>query len=91
MTGVYSVFVLVLMWVLPLFPAQPKLGPVYQNITHMVPLPFQLLLIVPAFFLDLIWPIFKDAPASSRFIHPICCACRNPTPRSRRIVLSFAT
>src|SRR5579859_5459788 len=62
MTGGYSAFVLILMWVLPLFPAQPKLGPVYQNITHMVPLPFPILLIVPAFFLDLIWPIFKDAP-----------------------------
>ncbi|HET9285863.1 MAG TPA: hypothetical protein VFR24_28250 [Candidatus Angelobacter sp.] len=62
-TGVYSAFVLILMWVLPFFPAQPKLGPVYQNITHMVPLPFPLLLVVPAFFLDLIWPRFKAAPA----------------------------
>lgn len=57
-TGVYSAFVLILMWVLPFFPAQPKLGPVYQNITHMVPLPFPLLLVVPAFFLDLIWPLW---------------------------------
>ena len=62
MTGVYSAFVLILMWVLPLFPAQPKLGPVYQNITHMVPLPFPLLLVVPAFVLDLMWPLFKSAP-----------------------------
>jgi len=62
MTGVYSAFVLVLMWVLPLFPAQHKLGPVYQDITHMVPLPFPILLIVPAFFLDLTLPLFKDAP-----------------------------
>jgi hypothetical protein len=62
MTGVYSAFVLILMWVLPLFPAQPKLGPVYQDITHMVPLPFPMLLVVPAFFLDLTWPLFKDAP-----------------------------
>jgi hypothetical protein len=62
MTGVYSAFVLILMWVLPLFPAQPKLGPVYQEITHMVPLPFPMLLVVPAFFLDLVWPLFKEAP-----------------------------
>ena len=61
-TGVYTAFVLIMMWVLPLFPAQPKLGPVYQNITHMVPLPFPILLIVPAFVLDLMWPLFKDAP-----------------------------
>lgn len=62
MTGVYSAFVWGMLVVLPLFPAQPKLGPVYQNITHMVPLPFPILLIVPAFFLDLIWPVFHDAP-----------------------------
>ena len=68
MTGVYSAFVLILMWVLPLFPAQPKLGPVYQDITHMVPLPFPILLIVPAFFLDLLLPFFKDAPKSQQAI-----------------------
>jgi len=28
----------------------------------MVPLPFPILLIVPAFFLDLVWPRFKGAP-----------------------------
>ncbi len=61
-TGVYSAFVLLMLWILPLFPAQPKLGPVYENITHMVPLPFPILLIVPAFVLDRAAPIFKDAP-----------------------------
>jgi len=62
MTGVYSAFVLIMMWVLTLFPAQPKLGPVYQDITHMVPLPFPMLLVVPAFVLDLLWPVFREAP-----------------------------
>ncbi len=62
MTGVYSLFVWLMLVILPLFPAQPKLGPVYQPITHMVPLPWPMLLIVPAFVLDLSWPIFKDAP-----------------------------
>ncbi len=61
-TGAYSLFVLIMMWVLPLFPAQPKLGPVYQNITHMVPLPFPILLVVPAFVLDLSWPLLKETP-----------------------------
>jgi hypothetical protein len=55
-TGIYSAFVWLLLVILPLFPAQPKLGPVYQPITHMVPLPFPILLIVPAFALDLVWP-----------------------------------
>jgi hypothetical protein len=66
MTGVYSAFVLILMWVLPLFPAQPKLGPVYQDITHMVPLPFPILLIVPAFFLDLVWPMLGEPQVWSK-------------------------
>src|SRR5258708_24475774 len=66
MTGVYSAFVLILMWVLPLFPAQPKLGPVYQDITHMVPLPFPILLVVPAFFLDLVWPMLGEPQVWSK-------------------------
>jgi hypothetical protein len=45
---------LVLMWVIQLFPATPKLGPIYQHITHMVTLSFPLLIIVPAFFFDLV-------------------------------------
>jgi hypothetical protein len=60
-TGTYTAFSMLMLWILPLFPAQPKLGPVYQNITHMVPLPFPMLLVVPAFALDLIWPRIKDA------------------------------
>jgi hypothetical protein len=45
---------LVLMWTLQLFPATPKLGPIYQHITHMVTLSFPILIIVPAFFIDLV-------------------------------------
>jgi hypothetical protein len=55
-TGTYTVFGLLALWILPLFPAAPKLGPVYQNITHMVPLPFPMLFVIPAFLMDLVWP-----------------------------------
>src|SRR5262249_61404190 len=41
-------------WLLPLIPAQPRLGPVYQNITHFIPFQFPVLLIVPAFVADLL-------------------------------------
>jgi hypothetical protein len=41
--------------ILPLFPAEPKLGPVYTNVTQFVPPDFPLLLIVPAFALDIFW------------------------------------
>jgi hypothetical protein len=53
--GTYTAILLAFEWILPLIPAQPKLGPVYQNITHLVPLHFPLLLIVPATALDLLW------------------------------------
>jgi hypothetical protein len=53
--GFYTLFLIGLILVLPLFPAQPKLGPVYQNVTQFIPPEFPLLLIVPAFLLDLFW------------------------------------
>lgn len=54
-TGIYTIFWVGLLWILPLFPAQPKLGPVYQRVTHFIPAEFPLLLIVPAFLLDFLW------------------------------------
>jgi hypothetical protein len=53
--GVYSIFVLLMSWLLPLFPAQPKLGPVYHQLTQFTPPEFPLLLILPALALDLLW------------------------------------
>lgn len=53
--GIYTAMLLAFEWILPLFPAQPKLGPVYQHITHLVPLRFPLLLMVPAIVLDVLW------------------------------------
>ena len=54
--GIYTVFLLALEWILPLFPAQPKLGPVMHEVTRFVPNGFPLLVIVPAFLIDLIRP-----------------------------------
>ena len=48
------VFLLGQLWILPLFPAEPKLGPVYQKVTHFIPWDFPLLLLVPALALDLL-------------------------------------
>jgi hypothetical protein len=53
--AIYSAVTLGFILILPLFPAQPKLGPVYQPVTHFVPPQFPLLLIVPAIVLDLLW------------------------------------
>src|SRR6185436_2022228 len=46
--AVYSLFSLALLWLLPLCPAEPKLGPVFLRVTHLVPPDFPLLVIVPA-------------------------------------------
>jgi hypothetical protein len=47
---------MLMLWIFPLFPAAPKLGPVYHPVTHFVPLEFPLLIIVPAVLLDVLWP-----------------------------------
>ena len=41
-------------WILPLVAATPKLGPIGHVVTEMVPLNFPLLLVVPAFAIDVI-------------------------------------
>ena len=58
--GFYSAFLLALLWILPLFPAQPKLGPVMVPVKSLVPPEFPLLLIVPALALDLLWARTAD-------------------------------
>ncbi|KAA6459175.1 hypothetical protein DYQ86_18120 [Acidobacteria bacterium AB60] len=55
MTGIYMAFMIAMILILPLFPAEPKLGPVYQAVTQFIPPKFPPLIIVPAFLLDLLW------------------------------------
>ena len=62
MTAVYILVVCLMVWILPLFPAQPKLAPIFNPVTHMVPPPFPLLLIFPALAIDLV--LRKAGPAS---------------------------
>jgi hypothetical protein len=52
---IYTVFLEGAVLILPLFPAEPKLGPVFQQVTQMIPPKFPILLIVPAILLDLLW------------------------------------
>jgi hypothetical protein len=62
----YMAIVLLMMWTLQLFPATPKLAPIYMAVTHMIPPSFPLLLVVPALVVDTLvswnsgrhdWPI----------------------------------
>jgi hypothetical protein len=54
LTGVYTLFGVAFLWILPLFSAQPKLGPVYHPVTHFIPWEFPLLVMAPAFVTDVI-------------------------------------
>jgi len=54
-TAIYTVFLIGAVLILPLFSAEPKLGPVFQQVTHFVPPKFPILLIVPAILMDMVW------------------------------------
>jgi hypothetical protein len=58
--AVYTVFVIGEILIFPLFPAQPKLGPVYNPVTHLIPAKFPVLILVPALALDLLWHRLKN-------------------------------
>jgi hypothetical protein len=75
MAAVYTAFGVAFLWILPLIKAQPKLGPVYREISHFIPWEFPLLVIVPAFAIDLIlqrtttWrPILRAMAAGIAFL-----------------------
>jgi hypothetical protein len=65
--AVYMLFFSIMNWVLPLFPAEPKLGPVINRVTQFVPSFFPMLMVVPAAMLDWVlargeaWPRWKQA------------------------------
>ena len=53
--AIYTLALLSEILILPLFPAQPKLGPVFFPVTHLVPAKFPVLIVLPALALDLLW------------------------------------
>jgi hypothetical protein len=60
--GFYTFYRIGLILVLPLFPAEPKIGPVFHHVTQFVPPEFPLLILVPAIILDLFWTRTKNWP-----------------------------
>ena len=71
----YTVVFTLGVWIFPLFAAEAKLAPVYQRITHMIPLSFPVLLIAPAFALDLLWrrmdKVWPDAVFSAKWLQAL--------------------
>lgn len=60
--AILMAIMLSLMWILQLFPATPKLGPIYQPITRMVAMAFPVLLVVPALGVDLVMRHVRARP-----------------------------
>lgn len=61
-TTVASIYMLLMgaaVWILPLIPGTPKLGPIYNPVTHMVPPAFPLLMVAPALAIDLLFLLLK--------------------------------
>ncbi|WP_181956086.1 hypothetical protein [Dyadobacter psychrotolerans] len=50
--AVYTALMLGTLWIIPLFPAEPKLGPILNHIDHYQAFQFPLMLIIPAIALD---------------------------------------
>lgn len=55
----YMLTMLIPSWILPLFPATPRLGPVLNPITHYQAFVFPLLLVIPGFVLDKLMHRFR--------------------------------
>jgi hypothetical protein len=57
---VYIIIAIAEILIFPLFPAQPKLGPVFNPVTHLIPAKFPILIFMPALALDLLWQRTKN-------------------------------
>jgi hypothetical protein len=73
-------------WVLPLFPGEPRLGPVYQEVTRFVPMDFPLLLVVPALAIDLVMRAVRRRAAA----HGAAPDAAAPTRRGAEWALAAA-
>lgn len=60
----YMGVMLMMVWVLPLFPGHPKLAPIYNPVTHMVPPAFPLLLVLPAVGIDILTRLMRKQTAA---------------------------
>lgn len=68
--AIYTAVLIGFILVLPLFPATPRLGPVFYPVTHFVPPKFPLLMIVPAILMDLLWQRFAPVDEAETRINP---------------------
>ncbi len=60
---VYTIIMAAQVWILPLIPGTPLLGPIGHEVTRMVPLSFPILLVAPAIAIDIILHRMADRNA----------------------------
>ncbi len=53
--AVYMLVLLMMLWILPIFHATPRLGPVLNHFDHYQPFHFPLLLVIPALTIDIVF------------------------------------
>ena len=51
----YMIHRMLIVWILPLFPAEPLLGPIYIEVTSYIA-PYFLVLLISLLFIDIIYP-----------------------------------
>ncbi len=62
----YMILTMVMIWILQLFPATPLLGPIYNQVDHMVPPGFPMLLVLPAAAIDLVMQRLNIDPSRNK-------------------------
>lgn len=65
----YATLVCLLLWTLPLFPATPRIGPIYEPVESLIPPRFPLLLLLPALAIDVCTRRF-----GTRAVAAVACA-----------------
>jgi hypothetical protein len=81
LAGIFMAVRLAMTWVLPLFPATPRLAPIYNPVHHMWPIFFPELLIVPAVAIDL---LLRRAGRADETVAPQTAATAAPADAGRR-------
>lgn len=67
--GVYMSVMCIMLWVLPIFHASPRLGPVLNHFDHYQPFHFPLLLIIPALGIDWVFYKFENKKAFIKIVY----------------------
>ena len=66
---------MLVVWILPLFNAEPMLAPIYRDIDHFVAPYFPVVLIIPALIVDMLYEKIKSFNKVYQSIIMSICIC----------------